>query len=226
MAKKPNSGKCVHCLADFEEGSWDHMFPKSWYPDATPENLEKWKIPSCVKCNQRYSKIEGDLLSRVGLALDPHNPASASIVQAALRSLKASAGRDERDAAMRAARGKKIMGEMLRGEKIPPESVLPGMGNRWNVPVEEQVGVKAPGSENTTTVFPANKSDVFTLFQSLFSRTRNVTSGTRLPSRFFSSLLIITHLLGFQLQVTANLRLTSLGYAGAADRSNALMRWD
>jgi len=61
-----------------------------------------------------------------------------------LRSLKASAGRDERDAAMRAARGKKIMGEMLRGEKIPPESVLPGMGNRWNVPVEEQVGVLVP----------------------------------------------------------------------------------
>ena len=43
------------------------MFPKAWYPDATPKDLEKWQIPSCLDCNQRYGKIENDLLGRVAL---------------------------------------------------------------------------------------------------------------------------------------------------------------
>jgi hypothetical protein len=146
MAKNPSAGKCVHCLSDSVERSWDHVFPKSWYPDATPENLEKWQIPSCIPCNQRYSKIEGDSLSRVGLALDPKNPASKSIVEAALRSMNPAAGRDERDATLRAARGKKVLGEMLHGEQIPRESVIPGMGERWNRKVEDQKAVRIPAA--------------------------------------------------------------------------------
>jgi hypothetical protein len=30
------------------ERDWDHVFPISWYPDTTPPDLEKWKIPSCL----------------------------------------------------------------------------------------------------------------------------------------------------------------------------------
>ena len=45
--------------------------------------------------------------------------------------------------------------------------------------------MKAPGSENTTTVLPLNSSSVLTLFHSLFWRTRKVTFGTRWPSRLF-----------------------------------------
>jgi hypothetical protein len=36
MAKKPENGKCVHCLMDPVERNWDHMFPKSWYPVGFP----------------------------------------------------------------------------------------------------------------------------------------------------------------------------------------------
>lgn len=57
MAKNPDKGKCVHCLTDPVDRNWDHMFPKSWYPDTTPENLEKWQIPSCIACNARYGKL-------------------------------------------------------------------------------------------------------------------------------------------------------------------------
>ncbi|CPO20342.1 Uncharacterised protein [Bordetella pertussis] len=45
--------------------------------------------------------------------------------------------------------------------------------------MDEQVGVKAPGSENTTTVLFLKTSSVVTCFQALFSRTENVTLGTR-----------------------------------------------
>lgn len=66
----PKVGKCVHCLRDPVELTSDHMFPKAWYPDTTPEDLEKWQIPSCFECNQRLGKLENDLLGRVALALD------------------------------------------------------------------------------------------------------------------------------------------------------------
>src|SRR5690606_39603619 len=51
---------------------------------------------------------------------------------------------------------------------------------------EEHVGVNAPGSENTTTVLPAKISSLDTSTHSCSPRVRNVTRGTRCPSRFSS----------------------------------------
>jgi hypothetical protein len=51
---------------------------------------------------------------------------------------------------------------------------------------DEQVGVKAPGSENTTTVFPPKTSSLATSRHSWFSRTRNRALGILSPSRFFN----------------------------------------
>jgi hypothetical protein len=119
MAKKPDIGKCVHCLKEPVELTSDHMFPKAWYPDTTPENLEKWQIPSCLACNQRYSKIEGDLLNRVALALDTKHPASAGLVDTALRAINPDAGRDEKDAAARAALRRKILAETFKEKRFP-----------------------------------------------------------------------------------------------------------
>lgn len=149
MARKPEIGRCVHCLKDGVELTSDHMFPKSWYPDATPANLEKWQFPSCLECNQRYSKIEGDLLNRVALALDASNPASTGLADAALRAMDPNAGRDEKDAAARAARGRKILGQMFVGEKIPDDAVLPGLGERWGRSKDQQMAVQIPRSHLT-----------------------------------------------------------------------------
>ena len=144
MAKNPEKGKCVHCLKGPVERTWDHMFPKSWYPDTTPENLEKWQIPSCLDCNQRYSKLEGDFLGRVALALDTKNPASAGLAEKALRALNPTAARDEGDAAARDARAKKILSEMFKGEKIEAKNVVPGLGERWGRSNEQQIAIKIP----------------------------------------------------------------------------------
>jgi hypothetical protein len=149
MATKQNIGKCVHCLNDPVDLTSDHMFPKAWYPNATPENLEKWQIPSCVACNNRYSKVEGDLLNRVALALDTKHPASAGLVDAALRAMNSDAGRDEKDAAARAARAKKILGTMFKGEEIPDDAIMPGLGERWGRPKEEQIAVQIPRASFT-----------------------------------------------------------------------------
>jgi len=148
-AKNANVGKCVHCLKDPVALTSDHMFPKAWYPDATPKNLEKWQILSCVDGNSRYSKIEGDLLNRVALALDTKHPASAGLVDAALRAMNPDAGRDEKDTAARAARAKTIPGEMFKGEQIPEDAIMPGLGERWGRPKAEQMAVQIPKTRFT-----------------------------------------------------------------------------
>jgi hypothetical protein len=142
--KIPKVGKCIHCLKDPVELTADHMFPRAWYPDTTPENLEKWQIPSCGDCNGYYGKIEGDLLNRVALALDTSHPASAGLADAALRAMNPSAARDERDTAARAAQAKKILRELYRGEEIPENALIPGLGERWGRPKTEQLAIQIP----------------------------------------------------------------------------------
>jgi hypothetical protein len=144
MTRKKQVGRCVHCLRDHVELTSDHMFPKAWYPDATPENLEQWQFPACVECNNRYSKIERDLLNRFALALDTKHPASAGLVDAALRALDPNAGHNEKDAAAREARLKKVLAEIYKGEEIPEDQIIPGLGERWGRPKREQIGIQIP----------------------------------------------------------------------------------
>lgn len=135
--KKLGPGRCVHCLKDVEERNSDHVFPESWYPDSTPPDLEKWQIPSCIPCNDGYGRLEQDFLVKIGLCLDPHDPASASIVEKSLRSVKPAAARDTRDAWHRLGKGQRILAQALQGEQIPDHGIFPGLGDRWkDVPGE------------------------------------------------------------------------------------------
>jgi hypothetical protein len=143
MATKQNVGKCVHCLKDPVELTSDHLFPQAWYPDFAVE-MEKWQIPSCQPCNNRYSKIEGDLRNRVALALDTKHPASAGLIDAALRAMNPDAGRNEKDVARRAALAKKILGTMFKGDEIPENAIMPGLGERWGRPKSQQMAVQIP----------------------------------------------------------------------------------
>ena len=113
MAKKPAPGKCVHCVGQFEKLTWDHVFPESWYPDTTPDNLYKWQIPNCIRCNQEYGKIEKDLMIRVGLCLDPNDPSCAGIVDKALRSIDHTKGKNHKDKQARLKKRQQILGQML-----------------------------------------------------------------------------------------------------------------
>jgi hypothetical protein len=45
---------------------------------------------------------------------------------------------------LRHARRKKILAETLQGAEIPKGATVPGMGERWGRPVEEQVAVLLP----------------------------------------------------------------------------------
>ena len=144
MAKNPGKGRCVHCLKEGMERNWDHVFPRSWYPDSTAADMEKWQIPSCVACNDRYGKLERDLIGRLGLTLDASNPASAGLADKALRAINPDAAKSEGDAAARDARVKKILRETYKGKKLKDKNVVPGLGERWDRPLEEQLGIRIP----------------------------------------------------------------------------------
>jgi hypothetical protein len=82
-------------------------------------------------------------------SLDTKHPASAGLVAAALRAINPDAGRDEHDAAARAAQAKKILGEMFTGEQIPEDAIMPGLGERWGRPKAERLAVQIPKASLT-----------------------------------------------------------------------------
>ena len=141
MSKRPPPGRCVHCLKETEELTWDHVFPISWYPESTPPNLEKWKIPSCFDCNQLHSKNEGDLLVKFGLCIDPNIASSSGIPEKAIRATRASEAGSDRDATLREAKRQKILAQVLEGEEIPRQAIYPGFGPSSAQLPEEQVAI-------------------------------------------------------------------------------------
>jgi hypothetical protein len=143
MAKKrPPPGKCVHCLAENVELTWDHVFPRAWYPKTTPADLYKWQIPSCYPCNAELGKIEEDLFFRLGLCVDPFVPETADIVQRALRSYKPEFAKNDRDRAARAARIDRLNNELIEGSNIQRSAVYPGLGERWGRPPTQGLGIR------------------------------------------------------------------------------------
>jgi len=127
LARKPGSGICVHCCAHVEERNWDHVIPRSWYPESTPADLEKWKVPSCLECNSAYGLIERDLLLKLGLCLDSKEVASAGISERALRSIDPKFAKDERDRRARASLRAKALSETIQVDPASAGS-LPGFG--------------------------------------------------------------------------------------------------
>lgn len=144
MARKPGPGTCVHCLQEFEIRNWDHVLPRSWYPDSTPHDLEKWQIPTCKKCNSEYGKLEEELLVLLAFSVTRDEEKSKGIYERALRSVDPSAGKDQRDRRARKARLENIQRVMLHGEDIPSEGIYPGLGERWGRPRSEQVALIIP----------------------------------------------------------------------------------
>lgn len=126
MAKKPDPGRCVHCLQFHDELTWDHVFPESWYPDTTPEDIEKWKIPACLPCNKVYGRIEEDLLIKLGLCIDPKNHRGAGIAFKAVRALRSDYGKNDKDANLRKQKMAKILREAKYGKDVPDRGIYPG----------------------------------------------------------------------------------------------------
>jgi hypothetical protein len=144
MARKPGPGRCVHCLKDVDRRNWDHVFPVSWYPDSTPQNLEKWKIPTCKPCNDEYGRIEEDFGQILSFCVDPKRIESQGVYKRMLRAYDPRHAKTVKDAKIREAKRQKLLSKMMHGDEIPNQGIYPGLGERWNRPREEQIALMVP----------------------------------------------------------------------------------
>ncbi len=125
MSKKRPKGACVYCLKTDRQMTWDHVFPRSWYPDSTPLELAKWKVPCCAQCNSKYSAIEDDLLLRLGMCTDHNQPPALGINERALRSIRPEFAKNEREREIRQRKRDKIKSEIIWTDSLPGIGLLP-----------------------------------------------------------------------------------------------------
>ena len=128
MSKKKKNGICTYCLKLKNDITDDHVFPSSWYPKSTPAHMEKWKVPACVNCNNKFSKIENDLLIRFGLCVNPSEIKSLGISNIALRSLDPRYGKNAKDIELRLKKRRKILKEIFPVNKFPKKNYFPNFG--------------------------------------------------------------------------------------------------
>ena len=138
MAKRPTDGKCVHCLRENVPRNWDHVLPESWYPDSTPRDLEKWKIPSCIPCNSELGRIEEDLLMMFALCVDPKDPRSQGLFRRTRESLDPSCARNDRDRRARDSRRIKLLQNMTLARDSLAKNGIVGIYPGLPAPTEEQ----------------------------------------------------------------------------------------
>ncbi len=138
---KPGPGRCVHCGKHFDQRNWDHVFPKSWYPDNTPADIAKWQIPTCVSCNREHGKVEQNLMVRMAMCIDPRTPGLSKIIKKALRSMDPSAAKNQKDKRMRKALLEKIQKEVSRGDQVTSNSLYPGFHGIKGLELSKQFAI-------------------------------------------------------------------------------------
>lgn len=133
---------CVYCLNDVPIRNWDHVMPLSWYPDTTPANLERWKIPSCVPCNSDHGRNEEDLLLRLMMCFGNDDARAAGIPQRIIRSMNPSHATSARDRRARLARFRAVGRDMIRGSaRSGGESIIPNFGREESGASETRIMV-------------------------------------------------------------------------------------
>ena len=138
MAKRPPKGRCVHCLKFAQQLTWDHVPPKAWYPESMPPQLEKWKVPSCIACNNALSKTEEDLIALVAMCLDPKASGSKGIWTPVLNSMKPELARDERDRIAREKKAARLHENIRQAREAIAEHGLVGLYPGLASPTDEQ----------------------------------------------------------------------------------------
>ncbi len=125
--------RCTYCLKHFDELTSDHVLPESWYPAGMSDNVEKWQVPACEACNQGYSKIEDELIRKMGLCLDPTDPKFEGITNKATRAFTESCGKSDADRKHRRRWREILNREIIKVKKDEVSaSIIPGFDG-WDV---------------------------------------------------------------------------------------------
>jgi len=129
--------RCIYCLKYFDSITVDHVFPKSWYFKEVPKNIKKWQVPSCVRCNNLYSKLEEELLTHLGPCINTKSNDEEYIQRKILRSINPEYGKNAKDANSRAKKRKKLLSDISIFKKIPSYGILPNFGPTTEIVLPE-----------------------------------------------------------------------------------------
>ena len=148
MEIKERNLKCIHCLRDLidqNEVTMDHILPRSWYPDNTPENLEKWKAPACFDCNNRLSKVEQELLLTLPLCINPTKAEASGMTKRALASLGVGVDVKTMDSDEYKHRRGKLAKIIANAKPFDGKSTpFPNFGVHEGFPANEHMTIKLP----------------------------------------------------------------------------------
>lgn len=133
MSKKFLNQYCVYCLNYFEELTEDHIFPRAWYPDSTPKDIEKWVAPACFKCNNKLGKIEEEIYKKLAICTNSNDIAASGISEKAVHLYDLSSATNERDKKRKEANLKKILPSLMYTDKMP-KGLLKNFGPVKNTP--------------------------------------------------------------------------------------------
>lgn len=134
----------MHCLKEVPKRNWDHVFPVSWYPDTTPQNLEKWKIPSCKQCNDDYGQIEKQFGQILSLCIDADKPEVVGVYNRLKRGFDPSLAKNAKDRKARERERERIINNFMYGQEIPDQGTYPALGERWGRQREDQIALTVP----------------------------------------------------------------------------------
>lgn len=120
---------CAYCGIESDDLTEDHVIPRAWSGNAEAAAAPKLKVPACRPCNNRYSKVERELAVAFGLTTWTDDELMADLAASAARSLKPSAGRNDKDKSRRLlARRKFQQTQTLPWSVVDehPDSILMG----------------------------------------------------------------------------------------------------
>ena len=144
MPRKKKKGMCVFCLKKSSGLTREHVFPKAWYSDSTPPNVQRWTVPSCHWCNQQFSKIEDDLLMRLGMCANPSEYASIGIGKRVLDSVNPNAADTAKEKKARQVKRDKLIKQISPMNEIPANSILPDFPPLIFGPTDKYKGISIP----------------------------------------------------------------------------------
>jgi hypothetical protein len=144
MQKPKGEDRCIHCGQPLVEETDDHVFPASWYPDSTPQSVQRWKAPSCRVCNGTSGKKEQELFIRLALCVDPRKIEAHGISSKLARTFGIGEGISPADKQKRTAFRDRILSEAKPISEENQAHIIPGLGPHPGFPIESQREIGIP----------------------------------------------------------------------------------
>lgn len=145
MGNKIRSEKCIHCLQYKNDITDDHGFPAFWYPNNTPQQVQRITVPSCRACNNRLGAIEQEIAVLMWACIDPSKPQAQGLRQKVVEYFGIGvSGLSLKEKEIREELRKKFVGSMRLYKPNSTTKYFPGFGPHSNSPVEEQRAINIP----------------------------------------------------------------------------------